>query len=95
MVTITLPPDLEEAVTRRAHDQGTTPEVLAVDELRRIYLAAQDTGNPEGKTLLDYWTDYIGSVDSRDNGRESSNLSENTGQKFAQLMVDKHRHGKL
>lgn len=95
MLTITLPPELEEAVTKRASECGITPERLAVDDLRRVYLGTRADTESEGQTLLDYWADYIGAVDSRENGREASNLSEDTGRKFTELMVEKHRQGKL
>ena len=95
MLTITLPPELAQAVTRKARTQGTTPERLAVDELRRIYLGTRDDAEHDGQTLLDYWADYIGTLDSRENGPEASNMSEDTGRRFAQLMVEKHRQGKL
>ena len=39
MVTITLPPELEQVVTERAHGQGTTPELLAIDSLEKLYLS--------------------------------------------------------
>ncbi|MFN8497412.1 MAG: CopG family transcriptional regulator [Anaerolineae bacterium] len=33
-MTITLPPDIEEALAREAHEQGITPEALVVQMLR-------------------------------------------------------------
>jgi len=38
MVTITLPPELEQVVTQQAAQQGTTPELLALDKLRGLLL---------------------------------------------------------
>jgi hypothetical protein len=37
MLTITLPPELEEVVSRKAREQGTTPELLAIDALRGAF----------------------------------------------------------
>ncbi len=95
MVTITLPPELEKVVTQQANQRGTTPELLALDDLQRIYLNPQDDTQADEQTLADYWADYIGSVDSRENNVHRSDWSENTGQKFTELMIEKHRKGKL
>jgi hypothetical protein len=96
MLTITLPPELEEVVTREARKRGTTPDRLVIEVLRNAFLPAEAANESELQgTLADYLSDYIGSVNSRENGGEVSNLSEDTGKKFTQLMVEKHRQGKL
>ena len=38
MITITLPPELEQIVTEQARQQGTTPNLLALDSLTKLYL---------------------------------------------------------
>jgi hypothetical protein len=42
MRTITLPPDLEDRLAEEAHRRGTTPELLAVDTLRRALTSVED-----------------------------------------------------
>ncbi len=36
-MTITLTPELESALARRAERQGTTPELLALHDLQELY----------------------------------------------------------
>jgi hypothetical protein len=91
MVTITLPPELEQVVTERAHGQGTTPELLVIDSLEKLYLSPAVPPVEDEKTLADYWADYIGTVDSSELVPGGANLSQNTGRKFAELMVEKYR----
>jgi hypothetical protein len=38
MRTITLPPDLEDRLAEEAQRRGTTPELLAVDTLRKAFV---------------------------------------------------------
>ena len=96
MVTITLPPELGETVTERAQRNGTTPELFLLDDLRRRYLPPKQLVPPvvEGPTMADFLKDYIGCVDSSETYPEGSHLSEDTGRKFAQLIVEKHKQGK-
>ena len=94
MVTITLPPELEKAVIQRAHKQGTTPELIALDGLREKFLPASEPDAVEG-TMADFLGDFIGCFDSREIVPGGANLSENTGDKFKELMLQKYREGKL
>ena len=92
MVTITLPPELEKNITERANRQGTTPELLTLDSLNQMYIPPAFLSPIEAEeTLADYWADYIGTIDSREIYPEGSQLSENTGRKFAELMMEKYR----
>ena len=96
MVTITLPTELEKAVTEEAAQKGTTAELLTLDVLQERFLRPSSTKQlPEGATLADALADYIGAINTRDKYPEGSTLSENTGRKFAQLMVEKRKRGKL
>jgi hypothetical protein len=52
-MTITLTPELERAVTTRANQQGTTPEMLALDVLREHFLPVAPEEPREG-TLADF-----------------------------------------
>ena len=96
MVTITLSPELEEAVIAEAAQQGTTVELLTLDVLHERFLKPSSRKQvPVGATLADALGDYIGAIDTREKYPEGSTLSENTGRKFAKLMVGKRKRGKL
>jgi hypothetical protein len=97
MIRITLPSDLEQAIERRAQECGTPPERFVVDDLRLRYLP--ETSPSEHSlhpgTLADYLGDFVGSVDSHDVFPEGSPLSDRAGEEFANMMLEKHRQGKL
>lgn len=96
MVTITLSEELEKAVMEEAAQKGTTAELLTLDVLQGRFLKPASTGQrSEGATLADALADYIGAVDTREKYPDGSTLSENTGRKFAQGMVEKRKRGKL
>jgi hypothetical protein len=96
MVTITLPPDLEQVVTERAKKQGTTPELFLLGELRGHYLQASPipvTEIREGETMADFFAGYAGTVNSREIVPEGAHLSADTGRKFKELMLQKYKSG--
>ncbi len=79
MTTITLPPDLEDRLAEEARRQGTTPELLAVDSLRRLFIPTTAAKATDGReTLWDFLSGYIGTVSG-----SAEALSENCGQRFA------------
>jgi len=95
MVTITLPPELEQVITEQAQRQGTTPELLALDKLRASFLpTAPGEPLPEGATMADYLADFIGCIDSRKIVPGGANLSIDSGKKFTELLLERHRKGK-
>lgn len=52
MTTITLPPDLEEAITAQARLRGVTPEAAVLDALRERFLPkgpTEDAGDSLGE----------------------------------------------
>ena len=63
MITITLPPELEQTITEQARHKGTTPELLTLDTLHREFLPASPPPANEG-TLADFLGDFIGCLDS-------------------------------
>ncbi len=96
MSAITLPLELELAVAEEAAMQGTTVELLTLDVLHKRFLSQTPIKPlPEGATLADALAGYIGAISTHDKYPEGSTLSENTGRKFARLMVDKWSRGKL
>ena len=75
--------------TVEARKKGTTPELLAVDCLRKLCTPLPEVGEPtEGETLFDFLSGYVGTV----NGTTEA-LSENCGQRFAQGLVEKQQRG--
>jgi len=92
MTTITLTPDIEKPLIEQARRQGTTPELLALDGLRRLFAVGQDPAPdfPAEETLFDFLQGYVGAV----NGTTES-LSENCGARFAQGMAEKQQNGSL
>lgn len=96
MITIELPPDLEEAVSREAEQKGTTVELLALDALKqRFQEPTTPVALPHGVTLVEALSDYIGAANTKNIFPEGSTLSENTGRKFAVLMKEKRKQGRL
>ncbi len=68
MSTITLPPDLAERLADEARRRGTTPELLALEGLRRLFAPASGETMPTNGTspgpsnLYEYLGDFIGGV---------------------------------
>jgi hypothetical protein len=80
MTTITLPPDLEGRLADEASRRGTTPELLALDGLRRLFAPRpEDDRTGEPGTLFDFLAGYIGTV-----AGSAEPYSENCGRRFAE-----------
>ncbi|HZT43443.1 MAG TPA: hypothetical protein VFA07_14850 [Chthonomonadaceae bacterium] len=95
MITITLPPELEQVVTERAKQQGTTPELVALDTLRKELLPVASPPPIEGQTLVDFLGEFIGCIHSSEMVPGGAQMSVDTGKKFAAGMVKKRREGRL
>jgi len=89
-MTITLPPDIEGQLVEQALKQGTTPERLALDSHRTLFLPAAGEGQQAEETLFDFLSGYVGTI----NGTTEA-LSEDCGQRFTEGMMDKQRQGHL
>jgi hypothetical protein len=95
-ITITLTPDLEEALAAHANQQGTTPEMLALDALRERFLSATpETPSEAEGTLADFLAGFIGTLHSSERVPGGAGMSENTGSKFAAGLARKRKAGKL
>ncbi len=91
MTTIILPPDIEGPLADAAQELGTTPELLALSSLRKLF------GRPDGnqaateeENLHDFLFGFLGTVDG-----STEPWSENGGSRFARGMAEKHRQGRL
>ena len=77
MLTITLPTEMVTTLTAEADRLGTTPELLALDSVRKN-LPVEPTPLPTEGTLLDFLTGYVGTV-----AGSSEPFSQDCGKKFA------------
>ncbi|MDQ2800301.1 MAG: hypothetical protein M3Y13_11755 [Armatimonadota bacterium] len=89
MTTITLPPEIEKPLVEQARQQGTTPEMLALDGLRRLFAPAEAEDEPPSETLFDFLQSRITPVDGT-----SEALSENCGERFTESLLEKLKAGK-
>jgi hypothetical protein len=92
MITISLPSDIEGPLTAEAQRRGTTPELLALDSLRKLFPSLAVSGEPPGDAtnLFDFLDGYIGTVEG-----STEAFSENCGQRFAEGMAEKQQRGRL
>lgn len=92
MLTISLPPDIEGPLTSEAQRQGTTPELLALDSLRKLFVPASSSEELGGEeaTLFDFLAGHIGTVEG-----STEAFSANCGQRFAEGMAEKKQRGRL
>jgi hypothetical protein len=95
-VTIIPPPQLKQALDEAARKQGTTAESLAVALLSGLLLpsavaAAEEPSAPEGGSLADQLSYYIGSIDSGEYVPGGARLSERTGSEYGKLLLKRHR----
>ena len=87
MTTITLPPEVEASLAEAARKKGTTPESLAVESLRQLFVPAGPTSEPPtAKTLYDHLDGFIGKFDGTGEA-----FSENCGKRFADALAEKHK----
>ncbi len=94
---ITLTPEIENALTQCADKEGTTPEKLALETLRKRFLSYVTASVPpaENMTLYDFLKDHIGVISSSEHVPGGARMSENTGKKFAAGMIRKREQGRL
>ena len=92
---ITLTPDIEQALADQAHKLGTTPEQLALDSLRERFapaLACDAQSEVEQKRMLaEFLRDHVGVLNSSEHVPGGARLSEDTGRKFTEILIKKHR----
>lgn len=59
-MTITLTPELENAIARKALESGAKPEQVALDELNRLFLSEDDGDSENNSTLAERMAQFIG-----------------------------------
>jgi len=93
-MTINLTPDVERALTSEATRRGTSVESLVLDCLRSQFVEKQAL-LPQNGSLADFLADMIGVIDSGERVPGGARMSENTGKKFAEGMLQKKQQGRL
>jgi len=79
-----LAPEIEAILREEAERQGTTPELLAQKALRDRFTAPPIA--LEGQSAYEALKPFIGKFHSG-----KGNLSQNTGEQFAEIVAEKHR----
>ena len=93
---ITLTPDIEKALSEHSRRQGTTPEQLALESLRRQFVThpGKRVGELHG-TLADFLADSIGVLHSNEYIPGGAKMSEGTGKTFTAGLLKKRQQGQL
>lgn len=92
--TITLTPAEEEQVRARAAQQGKDADAFLHDVVLQTLAAPtpdeEDEMPAPGESLYDAWHDKLGRVDG-----PAEALSENTGERFGNALLEKLQQGHL
>jgi len=94
-MSIHLSPELERRIAEAAEAAGTTPDDLLEKRLSEMFPAAQIGGEDGAGSLADFLGDYIGILHSSEHVPGGANLSENTGERFTDLLVEQRANGRL
>ena len=92
---LTLTPDIETAIKAQADQEGTTPEQLALEGLRKLFVQSANQTDEAETSLEDFLNGYIGVIHSGEQIEGGANMSEETGAKFTQLLVQKRDQDQL
>jgi hypothetical protein len=106
-MTIELSPQLEHALSVEAERRGISPDALVAELITAQLPAsneplaadAQSTGSSEElptRTMYDRWKAHLESIKADSTPRTGpTNLSQDTGRRFAELLEEKRRQGRL
>ena len=90
-MNLTLTPEIESSLKKKAHDLGTTPELLGLDLLRQQLFAEPQNGSHESASnLAEFLRPHIGVLSSKSLIPGGAQLSEQCGRKFAEGLLKKH-----
>jgi hypothetical protein len=94
---VTLTPDIERALVEQARRQGTTPERLVLETLRRQFMHSTGAEYPPGvgETLADFLDGAIGVLHSGEHVPGGARMSEGAGDAFVAALIEKRRQGRL
>jgi hypothetical protein len=93
-MNIAVPKDVESALTEEAAIRGKSPEELAVTALRDRFVRPAPPPKAGG-TLADLLKGHIGVLSSGEFVPGGANLSENCGERFTDILVEKRKQGRL
>jgi hypothetical protein len=90
MATITIPPEIEGPLAEEARLRGTTPELLALDCLRREFVPPKANG-PENSAanLAEYLRDFIGVIQSDERVPGGAQMSTESSKKFSRILRER------
>lgn len=87
MLTITVPDELAGPLADEAERRGTTPELLALEAVRRALPPAEpQPAGPPGRSLLDFLEGYIGTVEGTGEA-----FSQDCGRRFAEGLAARRK----
>jgi len=92
---LTLTPEIEIAINRQARQKGTTPEQIALDGLQMLFGPGDERVGEPPTSLADFLEGYVGVIRSSEFIDGGAQLSENIGERFAQLMAQKRTQDHL
>ena len=88
---LTITPEIETAITQQANQKGVSPQQLALDSLRELFVPVIRDKTEQALTLADFLSGYVGVIRSSEFVEGGAQLSTNTGNKFAALMMQKRQ----
>ena len=88
MTTIILPADLETRISDEA-GRGTTPELLAVDSLRRLF-RTEPANAEDAQTLTEFLGDFVGAVEGT-----GEPMSEDCGRRFTDALIENQQRKRV
>lgn len=96
-ITINLPPEEEARLRKRAARQGKDLNEFVRGVVQREATHESYLEEPEqGQSLAESLEGLIGLLNSKEkNGGQVSHVAENTGEEFANMMVEKHKAGQM
>lgn len=92
---LTLTPEIESAIKKQASQTGTSPEKIALDGLRMLFVSRLEATDKLPASLADFLDGYVGVVRSSEFVAGGAQMSEKTGSQFAQLMAQKRIQDRL
>ena len=93
---IKLIPEIEQALTEEARKLGMTPEQLALDSLRELFVHREALPHLAGgqETLADFRRAHIGVLHSGEHVPGGARMSETSGKKFTAGLVAPRQQGR-
>jgi hypothetical protein len=96
-MNITLTPDIEQVLRQAAKKQGATVESIVLKTLRECFFQKKNKKQDCStmNSLADMLQGDIGTIDSGEIVEDGARMSENSGKRFAEILAEKQRQGKI